>query len=36
VGVNDNAEKHNGMEKYRDNFLIFGERFAEKAAELFD
>ena len=35
VGVNDNAEKHNGMEHYRENFLIFGERFAGKAAELF-
>ena len=35
VGVNDNAEKHNGMEYYRDNFLVFGERFAKKAAEIF-
>ncbi|MCR5826208.1 MAG: flavodoxin domain-containing protein [Oscillospiraceae bacterium] len=35
VGVNDNVEKHNGMALYKDNFLIYGERFAAKAAELF-
>ncbi len=35
VGVNDNVEKHNGMEHYKDNFIMFGERFAKKAAELF-
>lgn len=35
VGVNDNVEKHNSMEKYRDNFVIFGERFAKKAAGIF-
>lgn len=35
VGVNDNVEKHNGMERYKDNFVIFGERFAEKAVEIF-
>ena len=35
VGVNGNAEPHNGMEHYRDNFVIFGERFASKAKELF-
>lgn len=35
VGVNDNVEKHNGMEHYKDNFIVFGERFAKKAAELF-
>ena len=35
VGVNDNVEKHNGMDHYKENFLIFGERFAKKAAELF-
>ena len=35
VGVNDNVEKHNGMDKYKDNFIIFGERFAKKATELF-
>ena len=34
VGVNDNVEKHNGMEYYKDNFIIFGERFAKKAAEI--
>lgn len=35
VGVNNNMEKHNGMERYKDNFILFGERFAGKAAELF-
>ncbi len=35
VGVNNNIEKHNGMELYKDNFLIFGERFAGKTIELF-
>ncbi len=35
IGVNDNVESHNGMEHYRDYFLVFGERFAKKAAELF-
>ena len=35
VGVNDNVEKHNGMDKYKDNFIVFGERFAKKAAEIF-
>ena len=35
VGVNDNAEKFNGMAHYEDNFRIFGRRFAAKAAELF-
>ena len=35
VGVNNNVEKHNGMELYRDNFIVFGERFAKKASEIF-
>ena len=35
VGVNNNQEKHNGMEHYKDYFVIFGERFAKKAYELF-
>ncbi len=35
VGVNDNVENHNGMEHYKDNFVIFGKRFAEKAMEIF-
>ncbi len=35
VGVNDNVEKHNGMEHYKDNFFVFGGRFAKKAAEIF-
>ena len=34
VGVSDNVEKHNGMNYYRDNFIIFGERFAGKAEEI--
>lgn len=35
VGVNDNIEKHNGMEHYKDYFVIYGKRFAAKAAEVF-
>ena len=35
VGVNGNVEKHNAMEHYKENFLIFGKRFAEKAMEIF-
>ena len=35
VGVNNNQEKHNGMEHYKDCFVLFGERFAKKACELF-
>ena len=35
IGVNGNMEKHNGMEFYKENFIIYGERFASKAAELF-
>ncbi len=34
IGVNDNVEKHNGMERYKDYFKIFGSRFAEKAIEI--
>ncbi len=36
VGVNNNVEKHNGMEHFKDYFLIYGKRFAEKAAEIFE
>lgn len=36
VGVNNNKEKHNGMENYKDNFVVYGKRFAEKAAEIFE
>lgn len=36
VGINDNVEKYNGMENYRDNFRIYGNRFASKAKELFE
>ena len=35
VGVNGNVEKHNSMELYRENFVVYGKRFAEKAMELF-
>lgn len=35
VGVNDNVEKHNGMQSYKDTFVIYGSRFAEKASEIF-
>ena len=35
VAVNQNKEPHNGMEHYKDLFMIFGERFAKKATELF-
>ena len=34
VGVNHNIEKAY-LEDFQDNFLIFGERFAKKAKELF-
>ena len=35
VAVNNNVEKHNGMEYYKDSFAIYGRRFAKKALELF-
>ncbi len=35
IAVNGNVETHNGMEHYRETFRIYGERFAQKAAELF-
>nr|MCR5420687.1 flavodoxin family protein [Lachnospiraceae bacterium] len=35
IGVNNNVEKHNGMEHYKDYFIIFGKRFATKAKEIF-
>ena len=35
VGVNGNVEAHNGLENYREYFVIYGERFAKKAMELF-
>ena len=35
VGVNNNIEKHNGMEHYKEYFKIYGHRFAEKTVELF-
>ena len=36
VGVNSNVEAHNSLEYYKDYFVIYGRRFAEEAAELFD
>ena len=35
VAVNNNVEKHNGLELYKDTFVIYGKRFAEKALDLF-
>ncbi len=35
VGINDNVERHNGMDNYREYFTVYGERFARKAMELF-
>ncbi len=35
IGVNGNVEKHNDLNHYKDVFALFGERFAQKAAELF-
>ena len=35
VGINDNVEKYNGIANYKDNFEVYGQRFAEKATELF-
>ncbi len=36
IAVNANVEAHNGLEHYRETFRIYGERFAGKAAELFE
>ncbi|MCR4674201.1 MAG: flavodoxin domain-containing protein [Lachnospiraceae bacterium] len=35
VAVNNNKEAHNGMEHYKEYFVIYGNRFASKASELF-
>ena len=35
VAVNNNVEKHNGLELYKDTFVIYGKRFAEKALDIF-
>lgn len=35
VGVNNNVEKHNGMEFHKDTFIVYGQRFASKAKEIF-
>ena len=35
VGVNSNVEAHNALEYYKDYFVIYGLRFAEKAVQLF-
>ena len=34
VAVNNNVEKHNGMEHYRELFMTYGTRFAKKAGDL--
>ena len=36
VGVNNNVEAHNSLEYYKDYFVIYGRRFAEKGVEIFD
>lgn len=36
VGVNNNVEKFNGMENYKEYFTVYGKRFADKAVEIFD
>lgn len=35
VGVNNNVEKHNGMEFHKETFNIYGKRFAQKVIDLF-
>ncbi len=35
IGVNGNVEPHNCLDNYKDYFQIYGERFAQKAQELF-
>ena len=35
VGVNNNIEEFNGMKHYKDYFMLYGERFATKAVEIF-
>ena len=35
VGINGNVEPFNSLENYKNNFQVYGERFAAKAAELF-
>lgn len=35
VAVNDNEEKHNGLEFYKSVFEIYGQRFAKKAKDIF-
>ena len=35
VAINNNEERHNGMEHYEDSFKIYGKRFADKTMELF-
>ncbi|MBO4914971.1 MAG: flavodoxin family protein [Oscillospiraceae bacterium] len=35
IGVNGNIEPHNDLNHYKGVFVLFGERFARKAAELF-
>ena len=35
VAVNGNVEEHNCLDNYKENFIIYGERFAQKALEIF-
>ncbi len=35
VGVNSNKEQHNALEHYKEYFEIYGNRFAQKAVEIF-
>ena len=34
VGINNNIEVHNSLEFYKPNFMVYGERFARRAAEI--
>ena len=36
VAVNGNVEAHNSMEHYKEYFMIYGRRFAEKALDVFN
>ena len=35
VAINNNVEKFNGIENYKDNFIVYGKKMAVKACELF-
>ncbi|MCR5416235.1 MAG: flavodoxin family protein [Pseudobutyrivibrio sp.] len=36
VAINNNKESHNGLENYKETFVIYGNRFATKATQLFN